>query len=40
MFFELAEGQAGIIDSVIKIFERSMDQFINPTKCSMFFGSK
>jgi hypothetical protein len=39
MFFKASKGQAEVINNVIQAFERDTSQLVNPTKCSMMFGS-
>jgi hypothetical protein len=40
MFFKATEDQAGIVNAVIKSFEKGIGQMVNLAKCSMVFGSK
>jgi hypothetical protein len=39
MFLKASEGQAEVINNVIKAFERGTCQLVNLAKCSMMFGS-
>jgi hypothetical protein len=39
MFPEATEGQSEIIKKIIRVYEGGTRQLINPSKCSMFFGS-
>jgi hypothetical protein len=39
LFVEASENQAQIIKDVLCRFERSTGQLINPSKCSLLFGS-
>jgi hypothetical protein len=39
LFLEVKEEQALIIKEALRLYERSMEQLINPLKCSIMFGA-
>jgi hypothetical protein len=40
LFIKVTEGHACMIKEVLQTYERGTGQLVNPSKCSMLFGSK
>jgi hypothetical protein len=40
MFFQATEDPAQVVNIVLRRYETGMGQLINPSKCSVMFGSQ